>query len=90
MCQEKAIIIFSLYLQKAENLSAEPKPFIKALIEKCLVVDKNDISNLSTEPMFWMMDRHPHILLSEVNEAIMNKNPKISQTAITFLEKLLH
>ena len=67
MCQERALKILNAFLEKSDSLSSEPKPLIKALIEKCLVVEKNDIAGLSTETMFWMMDHYRDILLKEVS-----------------------
>lgn len=40
--------------------------------------------------MFWMMENYQQILLNELNENLLNKNPKITASVITFLEKLLN
>lgn len=36
------------------------------------------------------MDHYPQVLLNEINENILNKNPKISASVLVFLEKLLN
>lgn len=41
MCQEKAVKILNRYLEKDGKVSEEPKKIIKALLEKCLVIEKN-------------------------------------------------
>lgn len=40
--------------------------------------------------MFWFMDRYPQVLLNQINENILNKNPKICASVLTFLEKLVN
>lgn len=59
-------------------------------MEKCLVVEKGEVLSLATEIMFWFMDHHQQLLLNEVNENILNKNPKISASILAFLQKLLN
>lgn len=54
-------------------------------MEKCLVVEKGEVLCLATEIMFWFMDHHQQLLLNEVNENILNKNPKISASILAFL-----
>jgi hypothetical protein len=36
------------------------------------------------------MDHYQQVLLNEVNENILNKNPKICASILTFLEKLVN
>lgn len=36
------------------------------------------------------MDHYSQVLMNEVNENILNKNPKISASVLTFLEKLVN
>lgn len=40
--------------------------------------------------MYWFMDNYQQVLLNEVNENILNKNPKICASTLAFLERLLN
>jgi hypothetical protein len=62
-------------------LSLDPKLVIKTIIEKCLATDKaekEEIKKSCEELLFWYMDnKHEDFLLTELNEGLVNKNPRV-------------
>lgn len=62
-------------------MGVEQKAVIKTVIEKCLASDKaekEDIKKSSEEVLYWYMDHnYEEVLLNELNEGLVNKNPKV-------------
>ena len=44
------------FLEANNSLSVDPKSLVKAVIEKCLVVDREETRNSSGLVLFWYMD----------------------------------
>jgi hypothetical protein len=56
----------------------EAKTVIKTIISKCMTSDKEEIKSSCEQILFWYMDnRYEELLLNELNEELLNKNPKV-------------
>ena len=91
MVQDRSLKVVIIYLAAGLNLSIEPRSMIRAVIEKCLCLDKEDIKINSEEVLFWYMDnKHEDILLAELNDNLLHRNKKITAISLLFLANLLH
>jgi len=59
-CQVLATKILCKYLEKEGSYDGEMKVVLKNVIEKLMVIEKDEIQNLGIEVLFWMMDHNYH------------------------------
>jgi hypothetical protein len=52
---------------------------MKNVIEKLMTVEKEEMQGIGMDILFWFMDHgSQEILINELNEYLLNKNPKVS------------
>lgn len=89
--QNLALKVVLAVLAGNESLSVEPKLMIKTVIEKCSTIEKEEIKNNALQILFWYMDnKHEDTLLSELNDELLNKNPKVLAIALHIMTHLLN
>lgn len=55
-----------------------------------MVLEKDDMLVFGHTILFWMMDhRHEDLVIAELNEYILNKNPKIVAASLLLIKVLL-
>ena len=60
---------------------------VKALIEKCLASEKEEIKFQSEQALFWYMDHdYEELLLSDLNDNLLHKNKKVKSWLVRFWE----
>ena len=78
MIQDRGLKILVLYLNDGNSLSLEAKTVIRAIFEKCLVLEKDEVKKNCEEILFWYMDNNfEELLLNELNDNILHKNRKV-------------
>lgn len=79
---DKILKIILLYIEQGQQLVLDPRPTIKCIIEKCLATekaDKEDIKKSCLELLLWYMEnKFEEPLLNQLNDNLLNKNPKVN------------
>lgn len=87
LVQDRSLKALVIYLEAGNTLSIDAKTMVKALIEKCLASEKEEIKFQSEQALFWYMDHdYEELLLSDLNDNLLHKNKKVKSWLVRFWE----